>query len=194
MHRRGLIRLAVFGAALATTRQWATAQQGETTMSPNPTIIVRKDVIVERTFDASPERVWQAFTTEADVRRWWGPEHFTAPVARMDVREGGTSLVCMRSPDGHDHWMTWDYTKVVPHSRLDYVQNLSDADGKRVDPAAMGMPPEFPRDVSTRVTLTPRGNKTEMRIVEDTTTSEFMHEMSKLGLEQCMDKMAKLFA
>ncbi len=163
-------------------------------MTPDKTAIVRKDVIVTRLFDATPERVWQAFTTDADVKRWWGPDHFTAPVARMDVRDGGTSLVCMRSPQGQDHWMTWDYTRVEPMTLIEYIQNLSDENGQRIDPTAVGMPPDFPRDVATVVTLTPRGNKTEMRIVEDTTTSEFMHEMSKLGLEQCMDKMAKLFA
>lgn len=163
-------------------------------MAADQTAIVRRDVIVERTFDASPERVWQAFTTDTDVSQWWGPEHFTAPVTRMDVREGGTSLVCMRSPDGQDIWMTWTYTRVVPHDRLEYVQNLSDAEGKPIDPGVAGMPPDFPRDVATVVTLTARGTRTAIRIVEDTTTSEFMHEMSRLGLEQCMDKMAKVFA
>ena len=49
------------------------------------------------------------------------------------------------------------------------------------------------QDFATVVTLTPRGDKTEMMIVEDTTTTEFMHEMSRVGLEQCMDKMAASF-
>lgn len=154
----------------------------------NPKLI-RADVIVTRLFDAPVGRVWKAFTEDAEVMKWWGPEHFTAPAAKMDVRAGGTSLVCMRTPDGQDMWMRWDYTRVDPMSRIEYVQNICDADGGRIDPRAIGMGPDFPRDVTTVVTLTARGNQTEMKIVEDTTTSEFMHEMSKLGLEQCMDKM-----
>ena len=39
------------------------------------------DLVFERIFDAPRERVWQAFTTDADEKRWWGPDHFTAPVA-----------------------------------------------------------------------------------------------------------------
>lgn len=155
---------------------------------------VTHDIVVKRLFDASPQQVWKAWTVSAEVMRWWGPDHFTAPAAKMDVREGGSSLVCMRSPDGQDMWMTWAYTKVEPGKRLEYVQNLSDKEGKRIDPGAIGMPPEFPRDVATVVTVRPVSAKTEVSITERTTTSEFMLKMSRMGLEQCMDKMAATFA
>jgi uncharacterized protein YndB with AHSA1/START domain len=155
---------------------------------------VRRDVIVTRLFHAPVERVWKAFTEDAEVMKWWGPAQFTSPAATMDVRPGGVSLVCMRSAQGQDMWMTWYYTRVEPMLRLEYVQNLSDEHGNRIDPGAIGMGADFPRDVATLVALTPRGHMTELKIVEDTTTSEFMHEMSRLGLEQCMDKMAAGFA
>jgi hypothetical protein len=51
------------------------------------------------------------------------------------------------------------------------------------------MPPEFPCDVRTVVTVRPVGDKTETTITETTTTSEFMLKMSAMGLEQCLDKM-----
>jgi uncharacterized protein YndB with AHSA1/START domain len=161
--------------------------------SSEKTKVVRADVVVERLYNAPVDKVWAAFTEDAEVMKWWGPDYFTCPAARMDVRPGGTSLVCMRSPDGQDMWMTWAYTAVEPMRRIAYIQNLSDASGARIDPGAIGMPPEFPRDVATVVTLTPEGGRTRMRIVEDTTTSGFMHEMSLTGLEQCMDKMARSF-
>jgi uncharacterized protein YndB with AHSA1/START domain len=158
------------------------------------TNVITDDVVVKRTFDASIERVWTAFTTNEDVMRWWGPDGFTAPVAKMDVRPGGTSLVCMRSPNGHDMWMRWDYTAVEAPNRLEYVQNLADADGNLLDPATIGMPPEFPRDVKTVVALKAVGTQTELEMTEHTTTSPQMMELSKLGLEQCIDKMAAIFA
>jgi uncharacterized protein YndB with AHSA1/START domain len=153
--------------------------------------LIRKDVIVERTYNAPVEKVWKAFTEDRAVMKWWGPDYFTSPAAKMDVRTGGTSLVCMRSPDGHDMWMTWAYTSVESMQRIEYVQNISDEKGGRIDPGVIGMGPDFPRDVATVITLTRKGNQTAMRIVEDTTTSEFMHEMSLKGLEQCMDKLGK---
>ena len=152
-----------------------------------------ENIVVTRIFDASPEQVWKAWTTDEQVQRWWGPEHFSAPATKMDVREGGTSLVCMRSPDGQDMWMTWDYTRVEPGKRLEYIQNLSDEAGNPLDPGAIGMPPDFPRDVRTVVTVRAVGDKTETTITETTTTSEFMLKMSRMGLEQCLDKMSATF-
>jgi len=125
---------------------------------------------------------------------WWGPEGYDAPAAKMDVREGGTSLVAMRGPDGVDIWMTWVYSKVAPHERLEYVQNLSGPTGELLDPAVHNLPPEFPRDVVTVLTLTPKDGKTELRIVENTTTSEFMLQMSEMGLEQTLDKLGRSLA
>jgi uncharacterized protein YndB with AHSA1/START domain len=212
MLRRTLLKLTLIGTALLAAPTFAHARGdisgGRETLQPKQpkrrvtmtaegtekTELIRKDVVVTRLFDAPVERVWKAFTEDAEVMKWWGPQGFTSPAAKMDVRPGGTSLVCMRSPQGQDMWMTWTYTKVEPMQRLEYIQNLSDERGNRIDPSAVGMGPEFPRDVATVVTLKPRGGKTEMRIVEDTTTSELMHEMSRLGLEQCMDKMAASLA
>ncbi|MDB5540275.1 MAG: hypothetical protein JWQ89_2002 [Devosia sp.] len=155
--------------------------------------LVTDDVAVTRTFNATPERVWRAWTEDAEVTKWWAPRPWTCPEARMDVREGGFSVVLMRSPEGHDQWMRWEYTRVVPDERIEYVQNLSDKDGNLIDPATAGMPPEFPRDVATVVTLVPEGGRTVVTITEHTTTSKMLMEYSRLGLEQVMDQMGQTF-
>ena len=156
--------------------------------------LITHDVAVTSIFAATPERVWRAWTEDAEVMKWWGPRPWTCPEARMDVREGGTSVVCMRSPEGQEIWMRWDYSKVVAGERLDYTQNLSDKDGKPIDPTSVGMPPEFPRDVATVVTLTSKGDKTEVTITEHTTTSKMLLEGSQLGLQMVMDQMGETFA
>jgi uncharacterized protein YndB with AHSA1/START domain len=73
--------------------------------------------------------VWRAWSESKKMMRWWGPTGFTCPVARMDVREGGTSLVCMRSPDGHDIYNTWTYERVAPMRELEFIQRFADSDG-----------------------------------------------------------------
>ena len=50
-----------------------------------------------------------------------------------------------------------------------------------------------PRDVATVVTLTPKGDVTEVTITEHTTTSRQMMDYSQLGLEQVMDQMGQTF-
>lgn len=189
MHRRHIVAAAAIALAAAATAVHSADNQGATPMAS----VVTEDVTVTRTYDASPAEVWTALTTDAGVVQWWGPEGFTAPAAHMDVREGGTSLVAMRGPDGLDMWMTWAYTRVVPNQRLEYIQNLSDAQGKLLDPAVHNLPAEFPRDTATVLTLTETNGQTELVITEHTTTTEFMLEMSKLGLEQVLDKLGASF-
>lgn len=154
-----------------------------------------KDLIVTRRFAAPVDAVWKAWTSSDQVKRWWGPNGFSCPVAKMDVREGGTSLVAMRSPDGKVMTNSWTYSKVVPRERLEFVLDWADPNGKKIDPAALGLPPDMPRNVRHVITFKSLGpNDTEMTITEFGYTSDQHFNLSKQGLEQSLDKMAASFA
>ena len=149
-----------------------------------------KDIVVTCVFDAPVERVWKAWTDPEQVMRWWGPVGFTSPIARMDFHEGGTSLVCMRSPEGQDFYNTWEYLKIVPFERFEFIQNFVDKDGRKADPVSHGLPHDFPQDVRTVVTFKALSdNKTEMIVTEYGYTSDKMFDLSKTGLEQCLGKV-----
>ena len=155
-----------------------------------------RDLVVTRVFAAPVDLVWKAWTDPEYVMRWWGPDHFTSPSAKMDFREGGTSLVCMRAPEdfgGQDMYSTWVYQKIVPLKRIEFIQNLADKDGNLIDPAEIGMPPEFPRDIRTVVTFKDLGNgKTEMTVTEYNmpAADTELGKNAELGLNQSLDKMA----
>jgi uncharacterized protein YndB with AHSA1/START domain len=153
----------------------------------------RVDVVVTRVFHAPVERVWQAWMDPQLVMRWWGPDRFTSPFARMDFRVGGKSLVCMRAPPefgGQDIYSTWEYRAIEPLRRIEYIHNLADKDGNKADPSRLGMPPDFPQDQPHVVTFRDLGNhQTEMIITEHGWTVCHMMEMAKMGLEQCVAKM-----
>jgi uncharacterized protein YndB with AHSA1/START domain len=153
-----------------------------------------KNLTVTRIFDAPVEKVWKQWSESENVMRWWGPKGFTSPLAKMDFREGGVSLVCMRAPKefgGFDMYNTWSYKKIVPHERIEFVLNFSDKDGNKLDPAKMGLPPGIPQDVPHVITFKSLGEgKTEMTVNEYGYTTEMAVQTSKAGLEECLDKMA----
>lgn len=60
--------------------------------SPHP----RKQVVITRTFPASVERLWDAFTTVDDMLKWHSPVGMTNPHAEVDLRVGGKYAVTMR--------------------------------------------------------------------------------------------------
>ncbi len=158
----------------------------------------KRDIVATRVFDAPVERVWKAWTDSEQVMRWWGPNRFTCPFAKMDFREGGKSLVCMRAPKefgGQDMHNTWTYTRIVPLREIEYILHFADKDGNQVDPLTQGLPPDMPHEVRNLVAFEAVGdNKTEVTVTEYDWPVGKMMELSRQGLGECLDKMAATFA
>jgi len=54
---------------------------------------------IERTYQASAEAVFDAWTSEEVIRRWWHAEHdWETTEAEVDLRVGGVVHVVMRDP------------------------------------------------------------------------------------------------
>lgn len=122
-------------------------------------------VRIERRFPAPPETIWTLWTQPEHFASWYGPEGSTVPLARMDVRVGGSRLLCMevQTPQGARRmWFTGTYLEVVPHQRLVYTDAMADEHGNVLAPAQMGMPAGHPAVTEVRVQLKPVDGGTRM--------------------------------
>jgi uncharacterized protein YndB with AHSA1/START domain len=122
-------------------------------------------VVIERCFDAPVDLVWQMWTDPDHFKAWYGPDGATVPVAKMDVRVGGTRLVCMETdtPDGPMRmWFAGEFLEVVENERLLYTEAMSDEKGDLSSPPAVGMPQGHPRTTEVRVELEDLGGRTRM--------------------------------
>lgn len=80
----------------------------------------------------------------------------------IDFREGGKYVFAMRAPadqGGQDSYTAGVYKKIVPMERLEFTQGLSDKDGNPIDPAQMGMPPDFPKEIRTVIVFSTQGQR-----------------------------------
>ncbi|HRP62493.1 MAG TPA: SRPBCC domain-containing protein [Phycisphaerales bacterium] len=165
---------------------------------PVPAQNLQTDFATTRTFNASPERIWQAWTDGEQLKRWWGPRGFTCPVADMDVRIGGTSLVAMKAPPkfgGCTFYNTWTYSTVVPTRRLDFIVRFTDETGKAHHPSELGLPPGIPAEVPHVLIFEPTDDGgTRLIIIEYGYESQDAINLSRQGLEQCLDKLAEEIA
>jgi uncharacterized protein YndB with AHSA1/START domain len=59
-----------------------------------------REIVTERVFDASRERVFQAFVDPELIPQWWGRHQDTTTVDKLDVREGGEWRFVADGPDG----------------------------------------------------------------------------------------------
>ncbi len=54
------------------------------------TAMNRPKVVIERTYRAGIEELWELWTTKDGFESWWGPENFRVEVHTLDARQGGT--------------------------------------------------------------------------------------------------------
>src|ERR1700730_5880764 len=91
------------------------------------------ELVITRIFDAPRELVFKAWSEPDRAMRWWGPQGFTTAHCEMDVRPGGAYRVCMRSPEGTEHWQRGICREVVESERLDFTLVRVGAQGKPRD-------------------------------------------------------------
>jgi uncharacterized protein YndB with AHSA1/START domain len=122
-------------------------------------------VVIERCFDAPVDLIWQMWTDPEHFKAWYGPDGATIPIVKMDVRVGGTRLVCMEmdTSDGPTQmWFTGEYLEVIEHQRLVYTESMSDERGNVSSASDMGMPEGHPMTTEVRVELEDLGGRTKM--------------------------------
>lgn len=145
---------------------------------------------ITRTFAASRERVWKAWTDPEHLKRWWGPQGFTAPVCKIDLRVGGQYLNCMRSPEGQDFWSTGTYRDIVAPERLVCTDSFADAEGNVVPATHYGMSPDFPLELQITVTFAEEAGATRMTLHHLGLPPGEMKEMCAAGWNESFDKLA----
>lgn len=84
---------------------------------------------ISRTFPAPRITAFEAWSTADHVKAWFSPETYSVSDAKVEMRVGGAFDVCMRSPEGTEHWMRGTFVEVIPHSRLAIDSHVADADG-----------------------------------------------------------------
>jgi uncharacterized protein YndB with AHSA1/START domain len=125
----------------------------------------RDSVVIERSFDAPVELIWGMWTDPTHFAAWYGPDGASIPVAKMDVRVGGTRLVCMevQTPGGPmQMWFTGEYLEVSEYERLVYTESACDQEGNVLSPGELGMAEGHPTSTEVRVELHDVDGRTRM--------------------------------
>jgi uncharacterized protein YndB with AHSA1/START domain len=113
----------------------------------------RQTLTMERTFAAPPERVFDAFTTEEVMRRWWqAGTGWDTPEATVDLKIGGEIRVVMHDPEKEARYGgRGRYTEIDRPSRLAFTW-VWDDDREQVEQ-------------SIEIDFTERDGETHMRFI-----------------------------
>ncbi len=124
-----------------------------------------KEFVIERIIHAPREKVWDTWTKPEHLKNWWGPEGFTCPVAKVDLRVGGEYLYAMRGPDGKEYWSGGFFREIVPGERIEVTDMFKDAQGNKMRASDYGLSPDFPAEMHVTVTFEAHGHKTKLSII-----------------------------
>ena len=113
--------------------------------------------VISRVFDAPRERVFEAWTRQEHLMKWFGPKGFTMPYAKLDLRPGGTFHYQLRSPAGQELWGRFLFREIAPPDRLVFVNSFSDEAGGLTRHPGNEV---WPLTMITTVTFAAQGGKT----------------------------------
>jgi uncharacterized protein YndB with AHSA1/START domain len=156
----------------------------------------KRELVITRVFDAPVERVWKAWTDPEEVKKWWGPKIFSAPVAKIDFRVGGKYLFCMQSETGEEAWKkglwsTGVYKEIVPMKKIVCTDSFADEQGNVVPATYYGMNANFPLEMEVTVTFEDMGNKTKMTLRHVGMPTEEDQTGANQGWNESLDKLAE---
>jgi len=144
-----------------------------------------RELVLTRLIDAPRRSVYRAWTEPELLKQWFAPRPFTTPVAQLDVRPGGASLVVMRDTEGNEYPNRGVFLEVVENERIVFT----DAYVKAWEPSE--------RPFMTLIaTFEDEGGKTRYtaRALHWTAEARKAHEEMGFheGWGQCADQLAEV--
>jgi uncharacterized protein YndB with AHSA1/START domain len=136
---------------------------------------------IERSFDASIERVFEAWTNEEVLRRWlYGMPGWETPTAEVDLRVGGTIRIVMRDPvEGTEAGARGEYSVVDPPHRLVFTWVWDDR-------------PEEQQLIELE--FSEQDGRTTVQMTNSSIPTDERKESQKRGWNVCYDNLERVLA
>ena len=136
----------------------------------------RAVLVLTRTFDASRELVFKAWTDPKHLAQWWGPRGFRTEIREMDVKPGGAWHYIMHAPDGSKFSFDGVYVEVVEPERLVFDGSIHGSPEQRV---------------WTEVTFATREGKTEITVRQSYSFESDATRGASIGWNQQLDRLGE---
>lgn len=152
-----------------------------------------KEVILERTYDVAPEKIWQAWTDPEIMKKWWGPDNVIIPECEVDLRVGGRLYIVMEAGEGMGQYrgikwpMLAEFTEIIPNSKLSYKAQAWTEGANKEDTMI---------DQTTELTLSKEGDentkiKVKATIYKTGPMAKMAVEGMQYGFTQQLEKLEK---
>ena len=139
----------------------------------------KNTVSLHRIIQASPEKVFRAFSDPIALATWLPPYGFICTVQQMDFKVGGNfKMTFINFSTGNGHSFGGEYLEILPNESIKYSDRFDD--------------PNLPGEMITTVSLNKVSCGTELKIVQENIPDIIPVEMCYLGWQESLDKMKRL--
>jgi uncharacterized protein YndB with AHSA1/START domain len=139
----------------------------------------KPSLTLKRRLNASPSKVYAAWTDPEQIVRWFGPDNGGVDSAEMDVRSGGHYRVAFHTEDGEEHHVSGVYREVVTDERLVFTW-------------AWRSTPE--RESLVTILIKPDGDGALLTLIHEQFFDEAARDRHGYGWNGSLNKLEKLFA
>jgi uncharacterized protein YndB with AHSA1/START domain len=126
--------------------------------------INHKEVFIEQIFNASVEKVFNAWADPEKLVKWYAPDGCTVHFKKITVETGGQFHSCISNPQFGDCWATGEYKEVRPYTKIVFTMTNADENGNPINPVEIGMDPDWPGSTLVTVTFAEENGKTKMQL------------------------------
>lgn len=106
--------------------------------------------VINRTFDAPPDAVFERWANPKHFSRWLAPKGFEMEFIKADIKPGGSTFYCMTNGAGTKMYGKAEYQEIEHPRRMVYTQQFCDENGKV---SRHPFAPTWPETMLTRVTF-----------------------------------------
>lgn len=119
---------------------------------------------ISHLFHVPRETIWQAWTQQEHLMKWFGPKGASMRHATVDLRVGGQFHYCMSHPNGMELWGRWVFQTISPPDKLEFISSFSNERGE-ITPAPFPGLDDFPPQTWTTVTFLEHAGKSRGTLV-----------------------------
>jgi uncharacterized protein YndB with AHSA1/START domain len=142
----------------------------------------RTSLQITRFINASPARVYKAWTDPAELQRWFGPENVRTIDIAAEVRVGGKYCWNLVKQDGEEMSCRGEYRELVPERKVVFTWKWDDDEAW-----------ENHNSVVT-VEFLARDDGTEVKLTHEQLPSEESRDRHNEGWNSVLDRLEKFFS
>ena len=143
-------------------------------------------ILIELTFPAAQQDLWEKWTTQEGIESWWGPEGINSTVRELEFQAGGRLEIVMRPIDseGEENSIVEriTFTEITPMTCICFTDRCP------------GAPDVEPYDVICEVTFQAVPEGTKMTFASSGLHREDWTEYATFGWRSAFQKLGALLS